>query len=113
LASAVVLVRPHRPLQIDERINKNLYDFPVTQSVSVETPGKTYIEIIKSESLIGKVVQGLDGGKNDKKSAGFLSKFLPAYLIDDAAQFKKDLAQFYKDVVMILKHGRVIPCRCR
>jgi hypothetical protein len=57
LASAVVLVRPHRPLQIDERnINKNLYDFPVTQSVSVETPGKTYIEIIKSESLIGKVV---------------------------------------------------------
>src|SRR5437667_10975277 len=60
-ASALVLVRPQQPIKIDtNKGSKELLDFPVNQSAPVDTPSKTYIEIIKSAALVGKVVHKLD-----------------------------------------------------
>jgi uncharacterized protein involved in exopolysaccharide biosynthesis len=108
-ASAVVLVRPQQPIQMDGRnLDKNLYDFPVTASMPVETPSKTYIEIIKSEALIGKVVASLDLKGKTERSGGFLSRFIPASLKDEFDQLGEDLQQDLKDVTEILKYGRLI-----
>src|SRR5277367_4295029 len=102
-ASALVLVRPQQPIQMDDHnTDKNLYDFPVSQSMPVETPGKTYIEIIKSEALIGKVVSGLNYNGHVEKANGFLSKFVPAHLKDEVGQYFSDLAE-------IMKYGRLFP----
>ncbi len=109
-ASALVLVRPQQPIQMDDRnIDKNLYDFPVTQSMPVETPSKTYIEIIKSEELIGKVVGSLDLSGQSNESGGFLARLLPASLKADFDQFKKDLQEYAEDLAEILKYGRLFP----
>jgi uncharacterized protein involved in exopolysaccharide biosynthesis len=100
-ASAVVLVRPQQPIDVDGRnLDKNLYDFPVTSSMPVETPGKTYIQIIGSEALIGSVVTNLD--LNQPTEGGFISKFIPAYVTDE-------IEKEFKNAVEILKYGRLIP----
>jgi uncharacterized protein involved in exopolysaccharide biosynthesis len=101
-ASALVLVRPQQPIQIDGRnLDKSLYDFPATASMPVETPAKTYIQIIKSEALIGGVASslGLSGAVDNRHS--FWSKFIPTYLTDGAEQD-------FKNAVEILKYGRLI-----
>jgi uncharacterized protein involved in exopolysaccharide biosynthesis len=102
LASALVLVRPQQPIQMDDRnLDTNLFDFPMTQSMLAETPGKTYIEIIRSPVLIGKVVVGLNLDARQRQSRGFLAKFIPAYL-------SEDLEEYLKNTVQLLKYGRVI-----
>src|SRR5438128_2238714 len=59
-ASALVLVRPQQPIKITtDKVGKEILDFPTGSSNSVETPSKTYIELIKSTELIGKVVHNL------------------------------------------------------
>jgi len=104
-ASALVLVRPQQPIKIDSnKGEKEFLDFPIGQSSVVETPGKTYIEIIKSIELIGKVVRTLGLDKEEKEEGGRLSKYLPAYLKD----IVKDVKKYFKDVFAILKYGRVI-----
>jgi len=62
-ASALLLLRPQSPLKIDtSKADKEFLDFPIGTAASVETPAKTYIEIIRSPDLVGKVVRklGLD-----------------------------------------------------
>lgn len=110
-AAALVMVRPQQPIQQDERsVNKNLFDFPVTQSMSVETPAKTYIEIIKSQALIEKVVHTLDlDTLSDKKTAGFLARHLPPAIYDKVVTLKEDLAQLNKDALSFLMYGRTFP----
>jgi uncharacterized protein involved in exopolysaccharide biosynthesis len=104
-ASALVLVRPQQPIKIvSDKATKENLDFPMGSSTSVETPGKTYIEIIKSTELIGKVVRNL--GLDQKKEAGrgSISKFMPPYV----AVAWAGLIQSFKDLTAILKYGRLI-----
>jgi uncharacterized protein involved in exopolysaccharide biosynthesis len=80
-ASALVLVRPQQPIKMDARTaDKEFLDFPMGQSTIIETPSKTYIEIIKSPALIGKVVRKLDLDIMTKAESNSISELLP-YLI--------------------------------
>jgi uncharacterized protein involved in exopolysaccharide biosynthesis len=105
VASALVLVRPQQPIKIgsDKSTKENL-DFPMGSSASVETPGKTYIEIIKSTELIRKVVGSLGLDQEKQPESGRISKLVPPY-VNSAWE---DLAQSFKDLVAILRYGRVI-----
>ena len=104
-ASALVLVRPQQPIKIssDKAAKENL-DFPMGSSTSVETPGKTYIEIIKSTELIGKVVRNLGLDQKKEAESGRISQLLPPYVKVALA----DLMQSFKDLTAILKYGRLI-----
>src|SRR5260370_38973971 len=56
-ASAIVLVRPHRPIKIEpNNSGKDFLDFPVAQTHVVETASKSYMQILQSHALIGQVV---------------------------------------------------------
>jgi uncharacterized protein involved in exopolysaccharide biosynthesis len=71
---------------------------------AVETPSKTYIEIIKSPALIGQLVHKL--GLDSREDKGFvLSDLLPAGMRPAADTLK----QFLKDSISILSYGTVIP----
>jgi uncharacterized protein involved in exopolysaccharide biosynthesis len=104
-ASTLVLVRPQQPIKMgSEKESKEFLDFPMAQSTSVETPSKTYIEIIKSPELIGEVVTQLGLDKEEAPSSGRITKYLPAYFKGIA----EDVKAFLKTVPDILKFGRVI-----
>lgn len=99
-ASALVLVRPQDNLQLlAKSSNKELLSFPVGQTMSVETPGKTYIEIITSNLIVESVVRILKlDQRKKKKKKGFLSKLL--------GEYKEPLKNFIRDSIQILKYGR-------
>jgi uncharacterized protein involved in exopolysaccharide biosynthesis len=95
-ASALVLVRPQQPLKMGtSKGGKEFLDFPMGESSVVETPGKTYIEIIKSPELIGKIVRklGLDKVKE-----------VPS----DSVGIVKSVKDLLKTVPTFLKYGRLI-----
>src|ERR1051326_5694024 len=104
-ATALVLVRPQQPIKISsEKAGKEMLEFPIPSSTSVETPAKTYIEIIKSSELIGQVVRTLKLDEDKDTESGRLSKFLPPYIKDALS----DLKQSFKDLTEIIKYGRLI-----
>src|SRR5271169_6581318 len=104
-AFALLLVRPQQAIEIDtHKADKEFLDFPLSQSMSVETPSKTYIEIIKSTELIGKVVRNLGLDKETEAERGGISKLMPSYV--KAAG--EDLKQLLMDLIAILKYGRII-----
>jgi uncharacterized protein involved in exopolysaccharide biosynthesis len=87
-ATALVLVRPQQTIKMDTRKGeKEFLDFPIGSS-AVETPSKTYMEIIKSPALIGNVVRQLGLDKNHRESTGF--------------------NQLIQDLLSIAKYGSVI-----
>lgn len=103
-ASALVLVRPQKPVEIvTSTASKELLDFPVNQSMSVETPGNTYIEIITSYELIGQAVTllGLDQEDDeDTVSDGVFDVFLD--------YIKDELKTTVNTVIKYLKYGQNI-----
>src|SRR5439155_16072807 len=104
-AAALVLVRPQQPIKIaSDKATKENLDFPMGTSTSVETPGKTYIEIIKSTELIGKVVRNLGLDHENEAESGRISRLMPPYM----AAAWADLMQSFKDLTAILKYGRLI-----
>ena len=88
-ASALVLVRPQHPIRLDTtKPEKEAMDFPMGTSSSVETPSKTYIEIIKSPELVGKVVRQLG--------------------LDQEKEPDNAIKKIFKDIIAIAKYGQVI-----
>jgi uncharacterized protein involved in exopolysaccharide biosynthesis len=106
-SSALVLVRPQESIKLETRSssNKEFLDFPMAQSTAVETPSKTYIEIIKSPALIGQVVRTLSLDKAEDEAGGTFSKYLPASM----KPMIDELKHFLKNAVKIVKYGSVIP----
>ena len=103
-ATSLVLVRPHQDVKMDSRIsNKEFLDFPMGQA-NIETPSKTYIEIIKSPALIGQLVRQLDLDKVETKK-GFFSRHMPAVLKPYVESAKK----FVKEATSLMMYGRIIP----
>lgn len=104
-AVALVLVRPQQAIKLDAKTtSKEFLDFPLGQS-AVETPSKTYIEIIKSPDFIGQLVRKLELDAPEKTKSGFLSKILPASMQPAV----DDLKKLVKNSVTFLRYGRVIP----
>ena len=105
-AAALVLVRPQESIKLDSSKSgaKEILDFPVGATTTIETPGKTYIEIIKSPVLIGDVVRklGLDKAKEGetRSASGFISGSLKAA--------GESLKQFAQDLTAIVKYGSMI-----
>ncbi len=105
-ASALVLVRPQEAIKLESKTasSKEFLDFPLAQSNAVETPSKTYIEIIKSQALIAQVVRKLSLDNVEEGSSGTLTKYLPAYM----KPMIDGLKQFLKDSVKLVTYGSVI-----
>jgi uncharacterized protein involved in exopolysaccharide biosynthesis len=100
-ASALVLVRPQQPIKIGTtKEEKEYLDFPMGSASTVETPAKTYIEIIKSPELIGKVVDKLGLDKEEAASSGKTTTIMPAFM----KSFVNDL----KQRLTMLKYGKKI-----
>jgi uncharacterized protein involved in exopolysaccharide biosynthesis len=104
-STALVLVRPQEVLKLDSRstTSKEFLDFPMGQS-AVETPSKTYIEIIKSPALLGQLVTKLGLDSRDSKTS-ILADILPAAVQPMLDRFK----QILKDGLSILSYGTVVP----
>jgi uncharacterized protein involved in exopolysaccharide biosynthesis len=60
LATVLVVVKPHEPLRLEQnRAGKETMGYPVSQVAPVDTPSRTYIEMIKSRLLAERVVRML------------------------------------------------------
>ena len=108
-ATALVLVRPQQDIKLDSRhISKEFLDFPIGLA-QVETPSKTYIEIIKSPEFIGRIVRELSLDKEEPKKPGFLSKLVPESIRPAFEDFKTSVKAMLKDALSFVMYGRVIP----
>jgi len=58
---ALVLVRPYQPVKFNpsERSKNEIVDFPVNLSASIDSPSKTYMEVIKSDAVAKRIVGAL------------------------------------------------------
>ena len=105
VATTLVLIRPRQQISIDtNKGNKEFLDFPFGQSSVVETPSKTYVEIMKSQALAEKVVRTLHLDKATENSHSCLVEYFPATLCNVGDQFKV----FIMTIPQFLKYGRII-----
>src|ERR1700730_17692140 len=107
-ASAIVLVRPHQPINIDpNNSSKEFLDFPVAQTPVVETASKTYIQIIQSPALIGEVVRELKlDQKPPKEEPAGGNVFTQIYASMKA--LSDDMESYLRDAVAIVRYGRLL-----
>jgi uncharacterized protein involved in exopolysaccharide biosynthesis len=107
-ATAVVLVRPHEPVKIEEGrgTSKEFLDFPVSQMAAVETASKTYIQIIESPALIGEVVRELNLDKESREEEVGGNVFVRIYASLKAAV--NDIKDCLNDAAAIVKYGRLL-----
>lgn len=107
-ASAIVLVRPHHPINIEPNTSsKEFLDFPVAQTPVVETASKTYIQIIQSPALIGEVVRELKlDQKPPKEETAGGNVFAQIYASMKA--LSDDMESYLRDAVAIVRYGRLL-----
>jgi len=107
-ASAIVLVRPHHPINIEpNNSSKEFLDFPVGQTPVVESASKTYIQIIQSPALIGEVVRELKlDQKPPKKETAGGTVFEQIYASIKALY--DEMEPYLKDAVAIVRYGRLL-----
>src|SRR4051794_14878594 len=102
-ASTLVLVRAQQPIYLESKSGaKEFLDFPIGQSTTVETAGKTYIEIIKSFALVSDVVRklGLDKIKTETKDSRLFS-WIPRSI-------KDNVREAISDGIALVKYGRIL-----
>lgn len=107
-SSTLILVRPQEKIQIlSSSQDKEVLNFPVGPTMSAETPGKTYIEIITSQTLIEKVVRLLNLDQEDSESndGGDAEDGPVISLLNDYKEILKNHAKY---AVQLLKYGRTI-----
>ncbi len=107
-ASAVVLVRPHEQVKIGPAgSGKEVLDFPVAQTPVVESASKTYIQIIQSPELIGKVVRelGLDHEQTSPvdQDATLLGRFTAS-----VNRIFEGVKPYIKNTLSIMRYGKVV-----
>lgn len=102
-AAALVLVRPHQPVQIEPNSSgKDVLDFPVAQTPIVEAASKTYIQIIRSPSLIGQVVRELNLDRKAREKASWGDNFIAS----SVSGLYDGIKPYIKNVAEIVKYGR-------
>jgi uncharacterized protein involved in exopolysaccharide biosynthesis len=107
-ASAVVLVRPHNPIEIDQNNSgKEYLGFPVAQTPVVEAASKTYIQIIQSPALITEVVRELK--LDQRRRASEVGGNIFKQIYEDIKNIYYDYIDPYvKDAIEIVRYGRLI-----
>jgi uncharacterized protein involved in exopolysaccharide biosynthesis len=104
-ATALVLVRPHQEVRLDsQNSSKEFLGFPMSAANNIETPSKTYIEIIKSPALLSQLVHQLDLDKIESER-GMLSRHLPDWLKTHFDSLK----QLITNSVSFIIYGKIIP----
>ncbi len=107
-ASAVVLVRPHEQVKIGPAgSGKEFLDFPVAQTPVVESASKTYIQIIESPELIGKVVRELDLD-HEPVSDAYADDTILARIAASMDRIFNEVTPYIKNALSILKYGKVV-----
>jgi len=106
-ASAIVLVRPQRPIKIEpNNSSKEFSDFPVAQTPVVETASKTYIQIVQSPALIEQVVRELRLDEPVKRAAAGDTVF--SRIVSSMKDFYDDVQEYAKDAWAVVKYGRLL-----
>lgn len=103
-ASTLVLVRPKEPIKFSANRGETaeLLDFPVSQSAPIDTPSKTYIEVIQSQAVINRIVRALNlDVKGEKVFETAFERWRD--------EFKTWLKEFIRSMQHIAKYGTVIP----
>ena len=99
-APALVLVRPQQPINMGTtKDTKEFLDFPMGSASVMESPSKTYIEIIKSPALLSEVVRELGMDKQAEPESGRLSKLIPGF---------DNIKQSLKNLPGILLYGKAL-----
>jgi uncharacterized protein involved in exopolysaccharide biosynthesis len=103
-ANALVLVRPKEPIKFSANRGETaeLLDFPVSQSAPIDTPSKTYIEVIQSQAVAEKIVRALN---LDMKRENVLETAFERW----RDEFKTWLKELIRSIQHIAKYGEVIP----
>ena len=105
-AAALVLVRPHQPIQIEPNNSaKEVLGYPVPQTPIVETASKTYIQIIQSPSFIGQVVRELKLDQKPRERAPPGDTFLEK-MYSYVSDFYYEVEPYVKNVGQVVKYGR-------
>ncbi len=98
-STTLILVQPHERLRVDQnRPEKEILNYPVSQLAPIDVPSRTYIEVIKTATLAEQVVRalGLDKKRPQPAETGLRA------LWGRAKQWVGDSA---RDTWMILKYG--------
>jgi uncharacterized protein involved in exopolysaccharide biosynthesis len=101
-STSIVLVRPNEKLKLAQNnAGKEILDFPVSQLAPIDAPSKTYIEVIRSRTVVEKIVRTL--GLDTKKR-------MPSdnYYRELWYQFKDVLLDYLERAQHIAKYGRII-----
>lgn len=101
-ATALVLIKPEERIGITTATpfsRKEVVDIPGNISLQVETPSKTYIEVIKSRAVAEKVVRLLSLDKKKRApSTGYYKELWE--------RSKENLTDFLNSAWEIMKYGR-------
>jgi len=101
-STALVLVRPHQDIRFTpSEGNKREFDVPVNLSAPIDAPSKTYVEVIKSQTVAKKIVEALQlDVKEPKEYASSIDAFA-----DDVKTWVKDTIRILRNY---FKYGRNI-----
>ena len=102
-ATAIVLVRPKEEIQLGaSRSSKEVWDFPLSQIAPLEAPSKTYMEVIKSQSVAEKIVLALNLHNPPPKIYNSKWEEFKDY-------WKSEISELIRSAQHIFKYGEIIP----
>lgn len=93
-ASALILVRPAKNIEFSNSGSKEILNAPVGNA-QTETPGKTYIELARSYTVVARVTELLDLVDDD-----------PLPKDDFIEELKYKVKEYLKAAVQLLKYGQ-------
>src|SRR5687767_1149301 len=102
-ASSLVIVRPEEKLRLspNQGQGKEVLDFPVSHAAPIDAPSKTYMEVLQSEAVAGRIVTALHLDAEPTMSTSGLAR-----LRDEFRFWLKDTIRSSRH---IMRYGRVIP----
>jgi uncharacterized protein involved in exopolysaccharide biosynthesis len=97
---AIVLVRPQEKMKFaPDEGGKEALNFPISQLAPFDAASKTYIEVIKSRSVVEKIVHALELDKHETIQSENFYK-------ESSKHFKEKATRYISRILQILKYGR-------
>ncbi len=102
-ASSLVIVRPEEKLRLspNQGRGKEVLDFPVSHAAPIDAPSKTYIEVLQSEAVAGRIVTALHLDAEPTITTSGLARLRD--------EFKFWLRDTIRSSRHIMRYGHVIP----